>query len=306
MNRPKTEAEERFEELVQPQKPFNRLRLVVSVAVVVLFFGAFGTADFQWSNLTRVPEALRITGLMFSPPDWEVIPDALTETMVALSMAWIGTLIGAVFSLPLGFLAATNLFGKGTVFVARQILNVFRAVPEIIFLVLFIPIFGLTPVNVALALGISSIGTLGKLTAEVIEGVDGGPVEAADASGASRIQRIRWAVFPQVIPEVIAVWLYRFEINIRQSAIAGAVGAGGIGTLLARLMGIRDWAAVGMCLIVLVAITLIVDSISGRIRRRIIAGPRQKGATGKGDGKRAGTPTGDDPDRPPVESTPLG
>jgi phosphonate transport system permease protein len=88
---------------------------------------------------------------------------------------------------------------------------------------------GLGPFAGALALGVNSTGTLGKLTSEVVEGIDQGPVEAARASGASREQMLRRGVLPQVLPEVVAFWLYRFEINLRASAILGLVGAGGGG-----------------------------------------------------------------------------
>jgi phosphonate transport system permease protein len=269
------EAKERSEQIVRPERPFNWFKWIVSSVLVLLFLVTTGTVEIELGQLTALPErTLHYLGLMYSPPDLSEIPRATEAMIESLGMAWIGTMVGAALSFPLAFLAATNLFSKPVVFAARQVLNFFRAVPEIVFFILLLPVTGLTPVTVALALGISSIGTLGKLAAEVIEGIDAGPVEAAAAVGGGRLQRIRWAVIPQVIPEVVALWLYRFEINIRNSAVAGAVGAGGIGTLLVRQIGqLRDWAAAGTALAVMVIITLIVDTISGRVRRRIIRGP---------------------------------
>jgi phosphonate transport system permease protein len=269
------QAQQRSEEIVRPEKPFNRFRWTVTIALLVLFFGTAATVDVEIGQLTALPErTLFYLGLMYTPPDVTEAPTAITAMIESLGMAWIGTMIGALFSFPLAFLAATNLFGRPVVFAARQVLNFFRAIPEIVFLILLLPVTGLSPVTVALALGISSIGTLGKLGAEVIEGIDGGPVEAAAAVGGGRLQRIRWSVIPQVIPEIVALWLYRFEINIRNSAVAGAVGAGGIGTLLVRQIGqVREWADAGTSLAIMVIITLIVDTISGRLRRRIIRGP---------------------------------
>jgi phosphonate transport system permease protein len=272
-----TDALRRSKEIVRPEKPFNWFRWTVSGILVLVFLVTTGTVEIRLGQITALPErTLHYLGLMYLPPDLSEIPRALGAMIESLGMAWIGTMLGAALSFPLGFIAATNLFSRPAVFAARQVLNFFRAVPEIVFLILLLPVTGLTPMTVALALGISSIGTLGKLSAEVIEGIDHGPVEAVAAAGGGRLQRIRWAVIPQVIPEIIALWLYRFEINIRNSAVAGAVGAGGIGTLLIRQIGqLRDWAAAGTALAVMVIITLIVDTISGRVRRRIIRGPQR-------------------------------
>jgi phosphonate transport system permease protein len=279
VNAPMSDAEAaaRAEAIVRPEKPFNVFRWVVTGSLLAAFVVTSATVDIQLSQLAALPErTLFYLGLMYLPPDLGEIPRATSAMIESLGMAWIGTLIGAVLSFPLGFLAATNLFGKPVVFASRQVLNLFRAVPEIVFLIMFLPVLGLSPVVVAVALGISSIGTLGKLSAEVIEGIDPGPVEAAAAAGGGRLQRIRWSVIPQVLPEIVALWLYRFEINIRNSAVAGAVGAGGIGTLLVRQIGqVRDWPAAGTALAVMVVITLVVDTVSGRLRRRIIRGPQR-------------------------------
>jgi phosphonate transport system permease protein len=117
------------------------------------------------------------------------------------------------------------------------------------------------------------VGTLGKLTAEAIESIDRGPVEAARASGASSLQVQRWGVLPQVLPEVVAFWLYRFEINIRAAAVLGLVGAGGIGSLLTENIRYGRYSQAGMVIIVVVVTTILIDAVSGRVRRRIIEGP---------------------------------
>jgi phosphonate transport system permease protein len=298
-------ARRRSEAIVRPEKPFIWFRWIVSGSLVALFLATTGTVDIDLSQVVQLPErTLFYLGLMYLPPDLEALPTALTAMAESLGMAWFGTLIGAALSFPLGFLAATNLFGRPIVFAARQVLNFFRSVPEIVFLILLIPVTGLTPFTVALALGISSIGTLGKLSAEVIEGIEAGPVEAAAACGGGRLQRIRWGVVPQVLPEIVALWLYRFEINIRNSAVAGAVGAGGIGTLLIRQISqVRDWPAAGTALAVMVVITLVIDASSGRVRRRIIRGPTRPvdlGTDAPDDGAgggRGGRPSAGEPPR---------
>jgi phosphonate transport system permease protein len=161
--------------------------------------------------------------------------------------------------------------------VMRQILNGIRAFPELILAIaIFIPIAGLGPVAGALAIGIHSAGTLGKLTAEAIEGIDDGPMEAARAAGGRGLQVQRWGVLPLVLPELVGFWLYRFEINIRAGAVLGVVGAGGIGALLQGTIVFGRWPQAGTTILVVIVATIIVDTISGGVRRRIIEGADAK------------------------------
>src|SRR5690606_17316612 len=141
------------------------------------------------------------------------LPDALGYMVESLQIAWLGTVLGAIISLPLGFFGAKNVSSGLVSNLMRQVLNAIRAFPEVVLAIaIMIPIAGLGPVAGMLAIGLHSVGTLGKLTAEVIEGIDPGPVEAARAAGGSSLQVQRWGVLPQVLPEIVAFWLYRFEI----------------------------------------------------------------------------------------------
>ena len=124
-----------------------------------------------------------------------------------------------------------------------------------------------------LIIGVGSIGTLGKLFYETIEGIQKGPLEAADAVGATRLQRLRWGVTPQVTPELASFILYRFEVNIRASAVLGLIGAGGIGSDLAQNLRFKQFPEAGLGLIVVVVGTIAIDLVSGSIRRRIVSGP---------------------------------
>jgi phosphonate transport system permease protein len=238
--------------------------------------------DANWARLLEAPAlSLNYGGLMIqgviqnplSEPYSAYWGDAISLMVESLQIAWIGTVIGAIFSFPLGFLAASNVAPRGLVIVTRQILNVIRAIPELVLAIaIMLPIFGLGPLAGALAIGVGSIGTLGKLTSEAIEAVPVGPGEATRSSGAGRLQTLRWAVTPQILPEVIAFWLYRFEINIRASAILGILGAGGVGSLLAQVFERRDWERIGITLTVIIVVTVIVDHISGAVRHRVISG----------------------------------
>jgi phosphonate transport system permease protein len=277
---------------MRPIKPAKFWYNMALILVGVVFVSSAAGTGMTLSALLEMPArvwdfSLQMIGGVAQIPDedargdWSSAFDAMLESV---AIAWIGTLVGAIFSLPCGILAARNLTPLGTYIPMRFLLSVIRAVPEIVFAVaIFIPLLGVGPAERggamagAFALGISSIGTLSKLISESIEGVDQGPLEASRASGANHVQMIRWAVLPQVLPEVLAIWLYRFEVNIRASAILGALGAGGIGRLISPpngLFGQRpyDWEAIGITLFVIIAITMVVDQISGFVRHRVIHG----------------------------------
>ena len=270
---------------LRPDKPLPYARTSLIAIAVFAFVWAIVTAGIPLQNLIRGPEALwRIFVLMFFPPDWSYLGRAFEGMIESVQIAWIGTLIGAVLSLPLALLAAKNVTGRVSSTVARQILNAFRSIHELIFAVIFVTMVGLGPVAGALAIGIHSIGTLGKLASEAVEGIDIGPLEAADAVGATWLQKMRWGVIPQALPEIVAFWLYRFEINIRASAILGIIGAGGVGGILQNTVVYRRWDKAGLTLLVVVGITLLIDGASGAIRRRIIAGSaRGPAAIAEGD-----------------------
>jgi phosphonate transport system permease protein len=284
----------------RPTPPDKTKKTVGMILLAAAIVASVWLVEARWGRLPEFPaDFARYLGFMgegvFSNPmaDETIAgywTNALALMIESLHMAWIGTIIGAIFSLPMGFLAARNVSPKAVVVVSRAILNAIRAIPELIWaIMIMLPIFGLGPVSGAMALGINSIGTLGKLTSEVIEGIDPGPVEAARASGARQLQILRWGTLPQVMPEVVAFWLYRFEINIRAGAILGVVAAGGIGSLLSSVLGRRLWERAGIMLMVIILVTIAVDLISARIRKRIIAGPDgDTGAAGEEASTHAG------------------
>ncbi|WP_345751086.1 phosphonate ABC transporter, permease protein PhnE [Microbacterium rhizophilus] len=259
-----------------PKWPATAAWLGAAILVVVCVW----LVDANWTRLLGLPEAvLRYADLLsqglflnpFQDPQTEWWTVAFGFMLDSVTIAWIGTLIGAVLSLPLGFLAARNVAPAWIVAIARTILNVVRAIPEFILAIVFLlPLWGFHPAAGAIALGIGSVGTLGKLTSEAIEGLRPGPVEALRAAGAGQLAVLRWGMLPQVLPEIIAFWLYRFEINIRAGAILGALGLGGIGFLLEQLFNGREWARLGVALVVTIVVTIVVDQISAVVRHRII------------------------------------
>lgn len=266
--------------VLRPVRPSSAKRNVALVGLALLIGWTIVELDYDPARILALPGGVvRVFNEMYlvKGPDWSYLPNALAAMVESLEMAWIGTVIGAIISLPLGFFGAKNVSSGLVANVMRQILNGIRAFPELVLaVVIFIPIAGLGPVAGALAIGLHSVGTLGKLTAEVIEGIDPGPVEAARAAGAGPVQVQRWGVLPQVLPEIVAFWLYRFEINIRASAVLGVVGAGGIGFLVQQTIVFHRFPLTGTAVIVVIVVTIAVDAASGFLRRRIIQGSDAK------------------------------
>ncbi len=207
-------------------------------------------------------------------PDFEYFPLAVQRMIQSLQIALVGTTISFFLSVPLGFLAARSYTGIPVplALVFKQVPNIIRAFPELILAIFFIVTFGPGALPGVLAIAIHSIGMLGKFNAEVVEKIRKEPVEAVQASGASRLQVFRYAILPQVLPEFLALFIYRVEINVRAASVLGIVGAGGIGSLISEAQGLRDWGIVSVCLMVIIPVVMVIDFFSARLRKRLIEG----------------------------------
>jgi phosphonate transport system permease protein len=246
------------------------------LALALLVGGAWSLTGLD-ITLARVLDAPADAWDIFTrlwPPAMDEALDrgVIGKVFESVYIAWVGTIIGAVLSLPLAFLAATNVAPRWIRIPVRQLFNAIRAVPELIVAVIFIPITGLGPWAGTLAIGLHSVGTLGKWATEAIEGVDTGPLEAVEATGGRWVSGMRWGVLPQIMPTVASFWLFRFEINVRASAVLGMIGAGGVGAELVSQLMFRNFPAVGAVLGITVLVVLTIDTVSAAMRRRIIAG----------------------------------
>ena len=263
---------------VRPLRP-RVIRWLIGAAIVIPVIWSAVGLEITWEQLRSAPADMWAILRAMIPPELspEALERALPKMMESLWIAWVGTLIGAFFSFFLAFAAATNVTPGWLAWTIRQILNAIRAVPELMVAMVLIPVTGLGALTGALAIGIHSIGTLGKLSSEVIEGIDPGPVEAVAAVGGTRVQRMRFGMVPQVMPNIVAYWLYRFEINIRASAVLGIIGAGGIGAELVAQLRFRDFSRAGTVLLLTIVVVLAIDTVSARARRRIISGHPEPG-----------------------------
>jgi phosphonate transport system permease protein len=284
MTVPDLTPDEKMEQF-RPQEPLGPriIRWVVGIAIVVPFIWAVIGLEISPERIWRAPSEIWVLLSGMFPPDFDDSGRIVAKLLESIYIAWIGTMMGAVFSFPLSFMAATNVAPRWMTIPTRAFLSAIRAFPELILAVILIVPFGLGPFTGALAIGLHSIGTLGKLSSEVIEGVDDGPIEAIRSAGGTLPLQMRYGIIPQAMPTIVAYWLYRFEINIRASAVLGLVGAGGIGAdIVARLHFRADWPKAGAALLATIGVVLVIDAVSSSIRRRIITGQPSTSMLSKG------------------------
>jgi phosphonate transport system permease protein len=239
------------------------------VLLGVVFWAASGLRSYTTDWRQTLPQAWAIIRLMVVEADWAFLPDLLVKLRETIQMALLGTLLAAFLAVPFGFLAARNT-GRYLSPVGKFLLNAIRAFPEIILGIIFIRGVGPGPLPGILAMGIHSIGMLGKMYAEAVEAIDRGPMEALLSTGANRVQQVWYAVLPQVLPEFSSYALYRLEINARAATILGVVGAGGIGTDLIFAIQQRVWGRVGIILLGIIVMVTVIDIVSGWLRKRLV------------------------------------
>jgi len=256
--------------------PAVRTRKIVLWALFVgLFCWCLYDFNFSperiWTGLGRLG---RVLSFMFPPhiwTTWEAWAEILNGLGETVSMAFLGTVIGAVIAFPLSFLGAKNI---NRIFwlrhSSRRFYDVIRAFETLILALIFIRAFGLGPLAGILAIAVSEIGTFAKLFSEALENTSKKPVEGVVASGGSRLQTIRFAIMPQVLPVHLSVLLYNFESNVRSGTILGIVGAGGIGFLLSDRISAYKWDEAWSIIFLIIAMVYLIDWLSGLVRTRLI------------------------------------
>ena len=222
-------------------------------------------------NWTRVREGLpRGVAFLssFFPPDfmsrWDVIADGIAES---LWMTVVSTAVGIVLSIPVGIGAAKNIAPAPVYYFCRAVLAVSRSFQEIILAIFFVKLFGFGPFAGVVTLSFATIGFYGKLLAEDIEDMDPSQAEAVRATGAGWLQWLNYGVQPQVMPRMIGLGLYRFDINFRESAVVGIVGGGGIGATLNTAFDRYEFDSAAAILLVIIGIVMLVEYSSGYLRR---------------------------------------
>ncbi|WP_262698518.1 MULTISPECIES: phosphonate ABC transporter, permease protein PhnE [Streptomyces] len=241
--------------------------------LICLAGGVWAFASLRLNIATLVDSAgnaVDFSGRML-PLDFPPAPELLGLLWQTLAVVIAGTALSVVLSVPVALLAARNTtLNAPCRVVARAVIVLCRAVPDVVFAIAAFRVFGLGGMTGVVALGTHSVGMVGKLTADAVEQIDEGPRTALRATGAGRLQQITGAVLPQVLPSLVATALHRLDINLRVSVVLGFVGVGGIGYSLATAVNRLDYQrAMALALVVLLA-CFAFESISGAVRRTLL------------------------------------
>lgn len=248
------------------------IRLAVWLVIALAIVQSLRTIEVIPEFLYDAPEQMADMMQRMWPIDWsyyaEGVHAALVETM---HIATLGTLLAIVLAIPFGLLVAGNLTrNRALNFIARVVLVSSRSVNSLVWALLFVAVFGPGAVAGTLAIAFRSIGFVGKLVGEAIEEMPRGPIEALQAAGASKASEIRYGYWPQLKPAFWSIVLLRWDINVRESAVLGIVGAGGIGMALDTSLNLFQWDRVAVVLVAIFAIVILIELVVTQVRRRVL------------------------------------
>ena len=260
---------------VPPRRRDPRTLVVAATVVVVLLVVhviAWRTTEMSFATLLGGADGMAEFLTEAVPPDlsWAVLGPSLQGALVTLWIGLLGTTLSIPFALALALAAARGTApGPVTYQAARGVLSFLRAVPDVVFALVFVTAVGLGPFPGVLALVLHNIGVMGKLWAETVEDADPGPPTALRSAGAGRLQVAVHALLPSVTPQLVGLLLYRFDVNVRSSLVLGLVGAGGIGFLINQSIQLFRFDEMLTHILVVLVLIVAVDQLSAQVRRRL-------------------------------------
>lgn len=257
-----------------PKTWIYKLLLAFAIACVL----AWSSSTVVISNETG--NGLEVAGNILSGifhPDTKLLFNFTTSGVAyllleTLCIAFLGTIVGAVISVPLSFLSASNLMPRPIALIGRFAIAAIRTIPAFIYGLMFIRVTGPGPFAGLLTMSLCSIGMVSKNFIESIEDLDKRILESLDAAGCTTFQKIRYGILPQLFPDFMSSLIYRFDMNLRDATVLGLVGAGGIGAPLIFAMSAYRWNEVGSILLGLILLVLIIEWISAKIRTKLTRG----------------------------------
>lgn len=242
---------------------------VAAAAALILAFGHGGAFEVR-RYAEALPTIVRLAADAM-PPDFSRWASWGRPLLDTLSMSVAGTALGAALALPLGALAASNVVeARWAGGPARQLLNLLRSVPCLIWGVVYVAAVGFGPLPGILALATHSTGMLGKFFAETLEHVEPGPGNALRSQGVSRLGVLRFSVLPQILPRLVDVTLYRWEHNIRAATTLGVVGAGGLGLEIVTAFHLFEYREAAALILVLLVLVAAINVLGGVVRARFL------------------------------------
>ncbi|WP_018922427.1 phosphonate ABC transporter, permease protein PhnE [Salsuginibacillus kocurii] len=252
---------------------FRKRYLGYALFIAVLIILSMRITEFTFQGLTALPDALVFIWDRLLPglEDFGEPGLMLELSLVTLGMAFLGTLIALLIAVPLSFAAARNTSNSSFLFYSvRTFLTFLRSVPDVVFGLILVVSLGLGPFPAVIAIILHNIGVLGKLISELIEAADPGPQEAVKATGATRRISNLFSILPQIWPNVLSHYFYRFEVAIRTSLILGIIGGGGIGQYMFNQMQSFNYSAMTVAIIYVMVLVWLVDLLGSLIRKRVI------------------------------------
>lgn len=249
---------------------FKRNNFITFALLIVAVFISMRLTEFDLTKFRDFRNMIDFLSQWF-PMDFSLLPGMVEDTLATLAMAFLGSFLGLLIGLPLSFLAARNTARSMPIFhFFRFALSFVRSVPEIVFGLILLTTLGLGPFPAVLAITFHNIGVMGKLISELIEAADTGPQEAMKAVGAKRWVASLFSILPQIWPNVLSNFFYRFEVAIRTSLILGFIGGGGIGQRLFTDFNTFQYSAVSLDVLIIMVMVILVDSLGGYVRNRVI------------------------------------
>ncbi len=227
--------------------------------------------DTDWERIGSLANVLESVK-RFAGVDWQLFPSLLKPAIETFMIACLGTLLGVIICVPAVWFGALNItpFKPITYPLARLMMTLSRSIHEIVWALFFVAVVGLGAMAGIFAIAVRSVGFIAKMSAEAIEDIDHGPVEAIRAVGGNGFQVMLYAILPQVLPQILGVIIFEWEINIRRSAILGLVGAGGLGLVFFRQMNTFNFPGVTTVIIAILGIILIGEVVSYYARKAVI------------------------------------
>ena len=252
-------------------KVSHSIFFMVMMALVLWSVNVTIIEDTDWERMGSLGEVLASAGRFFGI-DFSLIPNLFEPAIETFMISCLGTLLGVIICVPAIWFGALNItpFKPITYPIGRFMMTISRSIHEIVWALFFVAVLGLGALPGIFAIAVRSVGFIAKMSAEAIEDIELGPLDAIRATGANRFQVLLFAILPQVLPQVIGVILFEWEINIRRSAILGLVGAGGLGLVFFRQMNTYNYHGVTTVILAILGIIIIGEIVSHFTRKRMI------------------------------------
>ena len=258
-----------LESYLKPQWSWKTFISIIIFCSILIFV----VRDLEIDFIKLVSDSSKYFGDILSrmlPPDFSNLNQLIYAMFETIEIAFLGTFIAIVLSIPLGLYSAKNLAPNFFVFITAKIIIIFfRAIPEFILAMILVIAVGFGAMPGVLALGLHTMGFLAKFYAEDIEHIDKGPIDALKSSGATKSQIISFGVIPQILPSFVANNLYILDRNVRMATMLGIVGAGGIGYELQSSFRMFEYPKVSSIIIIIFVTIFFIDYLSSFIRSKL-------------------------------------